>query len=152
VVPAFAKQTFDIYKLISEKQFVRYGAIAVLDALGFKGIWNRYEDWRVLKKLKKAKEVAVDKFREGDTAAWSLPLFLDGTHYERFNVWEVRFLSDTMLIAVMPPPGLESPPVEGPVERWRLIQFYFVINDLMYVVANFLNYVGCTCEEPALCY
>lgn len=46
--------------------------------------------------------------------------------------------SDTAVFALMPPPEYEAPPSEGGIERWKSLQSYFLLGDLMYVVSSFL--------------
>jgi hypothetical protein len=131
---------------------MNYGAIAVLDALGFKGIWNRHEGRRIFSKLQHAKNTAISKLEEGNNTAAFLRL-ADGFQHKTFYSWEARFLSDTALFALMPPPELELPPEKaGDIQRWKSMQSYFLLGDLMYVISTFLSYVGCTCLQPALSY
>lgn len=70
---------------------LRLGAVVLLDALGFKGIWNRFEPKVVLDQLKKLKREGLRLV--GDNRAGVL--LLDET-FEH----SVRCISDTIIVAV----------------------------------------------------
>jgi hypothetical protein len=68
---------------------LRTGAVAVLDALGFKGIWETVAPGQVIQTLRRARDVA-----RRDTALHNL--FLTGGRKEA--AIEVRFFSDTIVV------------------------------------------------------
>lgn len=73
---------------------VRLGAIALIDILGFKGIWKRYDPDDVLKKLKRLREIGMlheDQGRE----------YLDEQHKAGAAKYDLstRFLSDAICVA-----------------------------------------------------
>jgi hypothetical protein len=70
---------------------LRLGAVVLLDALGFKGIWNRFDPKVVIEQLKKLKREGLRLVGDNRTGV----LLLDETFEHT-----VRCISDTIIVAV----------------------------------------------------
>src|SRR5258708_32142427 len=82
---------------ISRPAGMRSGAVAMLDALGFKGIWNRF-DWREI--ISALLAIKGEVLADGDSLAAGLrkiPFDLD-----------VRFFSDTVFLAASIPEHIKG--------------------------------------------
>jgi hypothetical protein len=87
------------------------GAVAMLDALGYKGIWNRC-DWRQL--IAALVAIKNDALEDGDSLAAGLKIPFD---------LDVRFFSDTIFIAA----SIPEPIIDLASDESNLIRSEFAL-------------------------
>lgn len=76
---------------------VRIGAVALIDALGFKGIWKRYSELEVVAKLQRLSDISTSEAGKVQLSASQ-----DGTNVLEFV--RPSFLSDTVVFGVSTKP------------------------------------------------
>src|SRR5262245_6555744 len=101
---------------------LRLGAVVLLDALGFKGIWNRVNPKVVVSQLKKLKREGLRLIGDDRTGV----LLLDDT-FEH----SVKCVSDTIIIAVAIKGSAQRRYPERPVHR-AMLSATLIASHLMY--------------------
>ncbi len=128
---------------------MKIGAVAILDALGFKGIWKRFESDVVFQKLRDLRDVVVG---EVSNANRDVPRMLFVDPISR----SAKFFSDTCVICV----SIESATgvVLSPDDEVSMLTQHHALRDLTLTLANFLAhaivtfppfaYRGCIATGP----
>ena len=119
---------------------IHTGAVAVMDALGFKGIWNRWDPAEVVAKFRATKST---------TSHFELESLVSGPVAEQLDQQRrLRFLSDTIVVgsSITPKPGFE--PIERDARTYRLLSFV----DVCRVVAGLQSWFLTSASDPPLAW
>ncbi len=115
------------------------GAVAMIDALGFKGIWRREEvvgrPEQVLEKLGRLKDAALERIQDGEKFRQGL------SEKTQVGIPTIAFLSDTVFFGV-PLTGKDGPD--------RIFQQGFALHSLIAHTSRLLE--SASVEAPTLAY
>lgn len=121
------------------------GAVAMIDALGFKGIWNSSDVETVLKKLKTLQQSAA-KHKRRRVPPKGLP---GPRQTEVLDVPQVSFLSDTIVIAVPMVPKIEKMLLRHR-GAFQAVMLHYAIADLAEITSEILR--SALVSAPPLAY
>ena len=125
---------------------MKLGAVAIIDALGFKGIWKREKPELILNKLRRLRDIVVGDLSRAQKKA---PAMLGVEQITR----QAAFLSDSLVIGVSVEAGGTGllgpvPPTTGGFPD--LIRQDHSLRDLLFTLARLLD--AAATEPPQLAY
>jgi hypothetical protein len=125
---------------------VKLGAVAILDALGVKGIWKREKPEAILGKLHALRSVVTGDLSKAQQA---FPKMLGAEAITR----QAAFLSDSLVVGVSIEPGRAEFLGNGPPVRdgfTDLVRQEHALRDLLFTLARLLNVAAA--DAPRLAY